>query len=242
MNEIWRIHMLTVGPAYVLMDELAETYDRLIGGSTVDAFKMTQGLAHASSVERDMYRLTGYARSAPAVAAGLADGTITTLEQLRATPGSKALSDALPTFLETYGNFGHSGEDMRDLHGPTTVTPTGGDRRRIATPAQDPDERHARLLAESDAVVQRARETLRERPEDLVVFEEVLAVARAVGRSPRSTTTGSTVRCNRTSVGCSASSAAWRMQADRARRGHLPPRVAEVIAALRDGQPPRDRR
>lgn len=183
VNEIWRIHMLTVGPAYVLMDELAETYERLIGGSAVDAFKMTQGLAHSlQALERDMYLLTGHARSAPAVAAGLAAGTITTSEQLRATPGSKALSDAIPSFLETYGNLGHSGEDMRDLpwaDDPSLLLAEIG--RRIATPAQDPDERHARLIAEGEAVAQRARETLRERPADLAVFEEVLTVARAVG-------------------------------------------------------------
>lgn len=183
VNEIWRIHMLTVGPAYVLMDELAETHEQLTGGGAVDAFKMTQGRAHSlQALERDMHVLTGLARSAPAVAAGLGDGTIATLEQLRATPGSDPLSDAIPSFLETYGNLGHSGEDMRDLpwaDDPALLLAEIG--RRIATPAQDPDQRGARLIAEGEALADRARATLRERPADLAVFEEVLAVARAAG-------------------------------------------------------------
>jgi len=183
VNEIWRIHMMTVGPAFVLMDEFAETYERLTGGSAVDAFRMTQGLAHSlQALERDMHLLTGHARSARAVAAGLAAGTITTLEQLRGTPGSKALSDALGSFLETYGHLGHSGEDMRDLpwaDDPSLLLAEIG--QRLASPAQDPDERHARLVAEGEAIAQRTREALRERPADLAVFEEVLAVARAVG-------------------------------------------------------------
>src|SRR6185503_3773188 len=53
--------------------------------------------------------------------------------------------------------------------------------RRLAVPAQDPDERQARRIAEGDALAQRAREALRDRPADLAAFEEVLAVARAVG-------------------------------------------------------------
>ncbi|HEY6203818.1 MAG TPA: PEP/pyruvate-binding domain-containing protein [Candidatus Limnocylindria bacterium] len=183
VNEIWRIHMLTVGPTYVLMDEFAETYARLIGGSAIDAFRMTQGLAHSlQRLERDVHRLTELARSAPAVAEGLSSGTITSLDELRAVRGGTQLADAIGPFLKSYGNFGHAGEDMRAdawADDPSLLLAEIG--RRLATPAQDPDERQARLIAEGDAIAQRARETLRGRPEDLAVFEEVLAVARAVG-------------------------------------------------------------
>ena len=79
--------MLTVGPTYVLMDELAETYERLVGGNAVDAFKMTQGRATmVQQLERDVHRLTTLARGTPAVAEGLQSGTITTLDELRARP------------------------------------------------------------------------------------------------------------------------------------------------------------
>jgi phosphohistidine swiveling domain-containing protein len=183
VNKIWRIHMLTVGPAYVLMDEFAETYARLVGGTAVDAFRMTQGLAHSlQQNERDVHRLTEVARSVPAVAEGLSSGMISTLDKLRATRGGTPLADAIGPFLERYGNFGHAGEDMRAeawADDPSLLLAEIG--RRLAVPTQDPDERQARVIAEGDALAQRARETLRDRPADLAAFEEVLAVARAVG-------------------------------------------------------------
>ena len=183
VNEIWRIHMLTVGPAYVLMDELAETYERLVGGNAVEAFKMTQGRAHSlQRLEQDMHRLTELARSEAAVAEGLSAGTVMTLEELRSTRGGELLADAIRPFLETHGNLGHAGEDMRALpwrDDPSRLFAEIG--RRLASPVSDPDARQARLIAEGEAIATRARETLRDRPMDLVAFEEILAVAREVG-------------------------------------------------------------
>ena len=183
VNEIWRIHMLTVGPAYVLMDELAETYQRLTGGTAVDAFKMTQGRAHSlQRLEVDMHRLTELARSAPAIAEGLSAGAITTFEELRATDGGEVLGNATGPFLETHGNLGHAGEDMRALpwaDDPSLLIAEIG--RRLTSPVSDPDARQARLIAEGEAIAASAREKLRDRPMDLVAFEEVLAVARDVG-------------------------------------------------------------
>src|SRR6185295_10104218 len=116
VNEIWRIHMLTVGPAYVLMDEFAETYARLVGGAAVEAFKMTQGRADAcQKLERDIHRLTTLGKAAPAVAQGIDSGAITTIEELRATPGGEDLADAIGPFLQAHGDLGHAGEDMRAL-------------------------------------------------------------------------------------------------------------------------------
>ena len=183
VNEVWRIHMLTVGPAFALMDEFAETYDRLVGGSAVEAFKMTQGRADAcQKLERDIHRLTTLALAAPAVAHGLDSGAITTLEELRATRGGEELADAIGPFLVSHGDLGHAGEDMRALAWVDDLSLLFAEiGRRLATAAPDPDERQLRLIADGEAIADRAREKLRDRPADLAVFEEVLAVARAVG-------------------------------------------------------------
>lgn len=183
VNAVWRIHMLTVGPAFVLMDEFAETYDRLTGGSAVEAFKMTQGRADAcQKLERDIHRLTTLALAAPAVAQGIDSGAITTLEELRTTPGGDELADAIGPFLKAHGDLGHAGEDMRALAWVDDLSLLFAELgRRLATSAPDPDERQTRLIAEGEAIAERAREKLRDRPADLAAFEEVLAVARVVG-------------------------------------------------------------
>jgi phosphohistidine swiveling domain-containing protein len=172
-----------VGPAYVLMDELAETHERLTGGKAIDAFKMTQGRAHSlQRLEVDMQRLTELARSAPAVAEGLDSGTITTLDELRTTRRGEALVDAIGPFLETHGNLGHAGEDMRALPWADDLSLLFAEiGRRLASPASDPEARQARLIAEGEAIAASARDKLRDRSLDLVAFEEVLAVARDVG-------------------------------------------------------------
>ncbi len=161
INDIWRIHMLTTGAAYPLMDELAETFERLTGGSSLEALKLTQGRAPAlQQLERDLFRLT----------------------KLRIGKDAAAFDRALAEFLATHGNLGHDGEDIRQLawrDDPASLIVELD--RRAAIASEDPDVRLARLLAESAAVEARAREILRDRPEDLTAFEEVLAAARAAG-------------------------------------------------------------
>ena len=161
VSDIWTMHMLTTGAAYPTMDELVETYEKLTGGTTANALKLTQ--ARAPSLQRfgrDLYAL---------------------VKAYRATDGG-AFERARAAFLEEHGNLGSSGEDLREL--PWADDPAllmAEIERRAGDEEEDPDARVARLVAEGDAVEARARELLRDRPADLARFEEVLGAARAVG-------------------------------------------------------------
>jgi pyruvate,water dikinase len=181
VRDVWTIHMLTTGGAYTVMGELAEKYERLVGGTKSDAFKLTQARAPAlQQLERDLHALTERVRRGPAVAGALATGA--SLDDLRSLDGGAQLVGEIERFLERHGNLGHAGEDMRQLawadDPPSLLRELD---RRIAHPGEDPDARHARLIAEGDAIAARARETLRDRPGDLAEFEEVLATARDAG-------------------------------------------------------------
>lgn len=159
-GDIWFIHMLTVHAAFLSGDALAETYEKLTGGSSLDALKMTQGRAPTlQKLERELAKL----------------------QQLRAS-GDPAFDDALGAFLASpHGNLGNSGEDIRYpvwRDDPSLLLAELD--RRISAPGENAEARNARLIAEGEAIAARARETLRERPEDLARFEEVLADARAI--------------------------------------------------------------
>ena len=162
VSDIWTMHMLTTGVAYTVMDELAETYEALTGGTTAEALKMTQARAPSlQKLGRDMH-------------------TLVTL--YRADPRGQAFERARVAFVAEHGNLGSSGEDLRER--PWADDPAlliAELERRAAHDEEDPDARVARLIAEGDAVEERARLTLRERPDDLARVLEVLDTARAVG-------------------------------------------------------------
>jgi pyruvate,water dikinase len=161
VNDIWTMHMFTTGAAYTLMDELAQTYEALTGGTTADALKLTQARAPSlQKLARDMHALV----------------------TLYASGDTAAFDRARVTFVAEHGNLGSSGEDMRERPWVDDPALLIAELERLATtPAEDPDSRVARLIAEGDAVEARARELLKDRPEDLARFDEVLAAARATG-------------------------------------------------------------
>src|SRR2546423_15140529 len=69
----WRIHMLVTAGAYTGMDELAEGYEALVGGSQADAFALTQGPARTlQQLENDLHDPTPPAR--PSAAGPPAEG------------------------------------------------------------------------------------------------------------------------------------------------------------------------
>ena len=159
-GDIWIIHMLAVWSAFIAGDDLAELFESLGLGTTLDALRLTQGRAPSlQQLERDIHRLA----------------------QLRAS-GDAAFAAELQSFLaSTHGNLGNSGEDTRApvwRDDPSLLIAELD--RRIAHPGEDPDARHARLMNESAVIEQRARAALRDRPEDLARFVDVLGLARDV--------------------------------------------------------------
>ncbi len=160
VGDIWLIHMLAVWAGFVMGDGLAETYERLTGGASLEALKLTQGYAPTlQQLERDLHALAELRRR-----------------------GDPTFDAALATFLASpHGNLGGSGEGMRApvwRDDPSLLLAELD--RRSASQTEHPDARHARLIAEGAAVEAKARETLRDRPEDLARFEEALRLGRAI--------------------------------------------------------------
>jgi len=161
VNDIWAIHMLTVSAAYTVMDELAQTFVALTGGTTTDAVKLTQARAPAlQRFGRDMHALV----------------------RLYTSGDSSSFERARAAFLAEHGHLGATTEDFREAVWSEDAALFAAElERRAAAPDDDPAAREARLIAEGEAVERRARDTLRDRPEDLAKFEDVLEAARATG-------------------------------------------------------------
>jgi pyruvate,water dikinase len=175
----WRIHMLVTAAAYTVMDELAETYQALVGGSQADAFALTQGLALTlQQLEQDLYALTEAARGSRAVADAIGRGA--SLDELRTADA--AFARRVDEFLRVHGEAGAAGDHLGSVawaDDPMFLIRALAQRLHI--PGEDPRVRHAGLRARADEIAARARKILADRPGDLARFEEVLAAASATG-------------------------------------------------------------
>ena len=175
----WRIHMLVTSAAYAVMDELAETYQTLVGGTQADAFALTQGLALTlQQLEKDFHDLTEAARKSPSVADAIADGR--SIDELR--PRDASFARAVEGFLRVHGEAGASGDHFGSV--AWTDEPTlliGAIAQRLTTRPEDPETRRVALRRRADEISAQVRRTLVDRPQDLARFEEVLAAACATG-------------------------------------------------------------
>ncbi len=175
----WRIHMLVTAASYTVMDELTETYQTLVGGTQADALALTQGLAATlQRLERDLHNLAAAAGRSPAVAEAIGRGA--SHDDVRSL--DEAFANAFDAFLGMHGEAGASGDHFGSVawrDDPTLLLDAIG--RRLTSPVEDPDERRGRLRRRANEVAAHSRTTLKDRPEDLARFEEVLATACATG-------------------------------------------------------------
>src|SRR2546425_503670 len=166
VNDVWVMHMMTTGGSYILMDELVSTYIELTGGSEADAFALTAGRAVTlQQLERELYELTESTRRWDE-AGGIASGSARDLDAARRLRGGPRIVAEIERFLETHGDVGQSGEDLRRpaLRGEAAeliaeiaprLAARPEDRRRASrktrsTPAHGGARRGARAM-ESDA-------------------------------------------------------------------------------------------
>ena len=181
VNDIWLIHMLIVPPVYCLLEELAMAYAAMTGRPATDVPTFWQGRAATlQDLQQRLHALAALIRSSPEVASALA--SVRTLDDLAPFEGGARVRDAIEGFLEVHGDVGQTGFGI--------MSPSWSDEPRllfvelarlVRSGGDDPAPRRARLLAESDALEERTRDELRDRPDDLARFDELVAAAKACG-------------------------------------------------------------
>ena len=184
INDTWRIHMLVVGSAYAVLQELANLYAALTGGPLTDGLILVQARADTLvALQEDLQALADTLRALPAVAEAFASGSVRTPDDISGLTGSAAAREAIAAFLGRYGDVGQAGLFIESPAWSDEPSMLIAELRRLVRtePQEDPLRRRKRLLAESDALAERTRALLGERPADLARFEEVLATARTAG-------------------------------------------------------------
>src|SRR2546428_5300646 len=182
VNRIWHIHFIVTGSAYPVMEELAQAYEKLVGGNGSEAAAITPRQAPSlQRLEKDLHGLAAATRGWPAVAAALADGG-RSVDKLRGLEGGPEFTRALETFLDVHGDIGQENFDLESpawRDEPARVLAVL--EQRLRSVGESPDVRGARVRARGRETVDRVRAHLAERREDLAFFEEVLAAATSAG-------------------------------------------------------------
>jgi phosphohistidine swiveling domain-containing protein len=181
INDIWLIHMLIVPPVYTLLEELSSLYAQLTGRPATEAPAFAQGRQNTlHDLQQRLHDLAAAIRATPTVARAIAG--IRDLDALAALEGGAAIRDAIQSFLAVHGDVGQTGFDIE--------SPSWSDEPRlllvelarlVRDPAESPAVRRARLAAGAAALEERTRDLLRDRPDDLARFTEVLTAAQACG-------------------------------------------------------------
>src|SRR5438309_6257345 len=182
VNRIWTIHFIVTGSAYPVMEELAQKYEKVVGGNGAAALGITQGEAPTlQRLERDLHALAAAARRSQAVAAAIMAGE-RSLPIITSLTGGGEFAQELDTFLDVHGDIGQENFDLESA--PWRDDPAklfAVLAQRLSSECEDPDARLARVRARASEVLDRARAQLAGRGEDLASFEEVLAAAMSAG-------------------------------------------------------------
>lgn len=190
-NELWDriprlfgLHFMTNAGSYQSLDDLADLYESLVKGiHPSEAMTLVAGLPNdLQRVQRDLYLLTESARASPPVADLVLRDSDQALTELRRVEGGPEFLNGLHAFLEAHGHLGQPYDDLalpswKD--NPSVVLDEV--RKRLLQREEDPETRRLRRAAEADALAEQVRTRLRDRPEELQLFENALALARDVG-------------------------------------------------------------
>lgn len=184
LPHLWGLHFMTNAGSYRSLNELADLYESLVEGAHPgEALTLAQGLPNElQRVQRDLYLLTGRARSLPAVAGLIERDLGGALAEIPGVKGGPQFMDTLREFLKSHG---HLGQPFDDLTLPSwedePALVLAEIRKRLLHAGEDPETQRLRLRAEAQALANRVRERLRDRPDDLQRFEEALGLACEAG-------------------------------------------------------------
>jgi pyruvate,water dikinase len=131
-------------------------------------------------LQQRLHDLAAVIRAEPPVAAAI--GELRTLDELVGLGGGARVRAAIDAFLERHGDVGQTGFGI--------TSPSWADQPRllfvelgrlVRARGERPVVRRARLLGDGEALERQTRDALRDRPDDLARFDELLATAKACG-------------------------------------------------------------
>ena len=179
----WQTHFHAIRGPYQVTDDLSDAYERAVpDASPGEALRLIQGRADVlHEVEAGLDRLAEIVATEPELRDAIHAGTHSP-DALRALRGGPAFVVALQAFLDVHGHLGGSFDDLAfPSWGEDPAMVLGDIGRRLASDAEPAEVRHSRLVAEADALADRVRAGLAERPNDLAEFERLLTAGRDVG-------------------------------------------------------------
>jgi pyruvate,water dikinase len=183
-EEAWGIHFVAITGPYQVLEDLADRYEAIVeDGTASDALQLVAGLVDDLRLaEEGLERLTARAAAVPAIADRVRSGEPQTVADIEAIDGSAAFLDELRSFLAVHGHLGQVREDLGDASWSEDPGPLLADiGKRLDSPPGTSADRWAARAAEAEAIADRVRAILVDRPAELTEFEVLLRAAREIG-------------------------------------------------------------
>jgi phosphohistidine swiveling domain-containing protein len=180
----WEIHFYVITGPYQVLDDLANRYEKLVDNATAsEALGLVAGLVdELRQAEEGLERLTTVAAAVPMLADRLRTGGPATIEGIETLDGAAAFVAELRSFLAVHGHLGQIGEDLGNASWLEDAGPLLADiGKRLERPPAPAAERWAARAAEAEAIADRVRRILADRPDELAAFEALLLAAREIG-------------------------------------------------------------
>ncbi len=191
-ERLWQLHFLIILGPYQVLEDLADLYERVVpGASPGESLRLVQGAAtELLEADRGLEQMTADAASRPAIRDALLERASNgapafarlTAESLRALEGGPGFLAELDAFLAQHGHLGQAFDDLAQPSWAEDISLILDQIGMRLTSLPEPgDARRARLAEDAAALADTVRARLADRPDELVEFDRLVALARAVG-------------------------------------------------------------
>jgi len=181
---LYGFHFQVTGIAYRALDDLADAYEAVVENAHPgEALSLVQGLAQElQKTQNDMYALAAKAPEVPGLEELILKRPPEAMRRILSMDSTDPFGSEFERFMKAHGHLGQAYDDLRQaswIEEPNLLISEISTRLRAGNP--DPGERLAQTIEESKRTEEALMKVLSDRPDDLTMMKDKIALARSVG-------------------------------------------------------------
>ncbi|MEO7818626.1 MAG: PEP-utilizing enzyme [Actinomycetota bacterium] len=181
---LYDLHFQVTGMAYRTLEDLADAYEAVVEDAYPgEALSLVQGLARElQKTQSDMYALAAKAQEVPELEEMILNQPQDALQLILSKDSTDPFGVEFDAFMRAHGHLGQAYDDLRQaswIEEPLLLISEIATRLRAGNP--DPSEKFTQTIEKSKLTEDALMKILSERPDDLAMMKDKVALARSVG-------------------------------------------------------------